>query len=411
MGQLFSLINIPFSYVIRFFYSLTGNYMLALFGFALVVKIVLFPLGIKQQKNMVKQATLRPKEMAIRAKYAGRTDKVTQQKMQSEVMELYQAEHFNPAAGCLPMIIQLLIVFAIYQIVYGPLTYLCSLSADALNALRDTVPGLVQADAALLDRFSDFIKVAEDGIGKFSGNEIQLVNILKALEPASIVNALETAGSYTSELIGEISAVLGNLPNMMFLGADLSSNPSIWPIDALIAVPILNLVTTWGTTKITRKLSYQSPTTAEQQAGMSMKIMEYGMPLMIFYMAFRLPAALGVYWIFQNILGIGQQFLLYKLFPYPKFSEEEMKAAAKELEKKEPKEKKKSSGSGAPVRSLHHIDDDDYEPAPKPQKGNKSSSRQSKAEKETAESDSEEYDSSEPQSVSGVDRAPLKDDK
>lgn len=58
------------------------NYAIAILLFALIIKIIFFPLGIKQQKNMQKQASLRPKEMAIRKRYAGRTDKVTQQKMQ-----------------------------------------------------------------------------------------------------------------------------------------------------------------------------------------------------------------------------------------------------------------------------------------------------------------------------------------
>ena len=108
MQGLFDLINIPFSWVIRFFYGLTDNYMVALLFFAIVVKLVLFPIGIKTQKNMVKQASLRPKEMAIRAKYAGRTDQATQQKMQEETMELYKRENFNPAGGCLPLLLQLL---------------------------------------------------------------------------------------------------------------------------------------------------------------------------------------------------------------------------------------------------------------------------------------------------------------
>ena len=82
------IISIPFGYVIRFAYSITGNYLISMIFFALVVKIIMFPLGIKQQKNSVKQASLRPKESAIRRKYAGREDKATQQKLQQEIMEL-----------------------------------------------------------------------------------------------------------------------------------------------------------------------------------------------------------------------------------------------------------------------------------------------------------------------------------
>lgn len=75
------------------------NYAIAILLFALIIKIIFFPLGIKQQKNMQKQASLRPKEMAIRKRYAGRTDKVTQQKMQQDIMELYQKENYSMFGG------------------------------------------------------------------------------------------------------------------------------------------------------------------------------------------------------------------------------------------------------------------------------------------------------------------------
>jgi len=72
------------------------SYILALFIFAIVVEILMLPFSIKQQKNSIKQARLRPKEMAIRKKYAGRTDQATQQKINQEIQELYQKEQFNP---------------------------------------------------------------------------------------------------------------------------------------------------------------------------------------------------------------------------------------------------------------------------------------------------------------------------
>ena len=409
MSGLFNLINIPFSYVIRFFYSLTGNYMLALLGFAVVVKIVLFPLGIKQQKNMVKQAALRPKEMAIRARYAGRTDQATQQKMQQEVMALYQEENYNPASGCLPLIIQLIVIWAIYQIVYGPLTYLCSLSADALTALKTVVPQMIAGipDAAAKFTEMKILSVDAEGAAVFRGNEIQLIQMMKSLAPAELVTALQNAGEYTAEVIDEISKVLNNLPNMRGIWHDLSETPSI-AFNSLLLIPVLNLVTTFLTSKLTRKLSYQAPSTADQQNNASMMIMEYGMPFMIFYMAFRLPAALGLYWIFQNVLGVGQSFILYKLYPYPTFTEEELKAAEREANARRDKEAKKNGKSGngnKQVRSLHHIDDDDEDYTPREKKPSlevpdepETSGNNTPAEKEDA-----------PDSNAGIKKPKLKD--
>ena len=80
-----NVINKFFGTILGFFDQITGHYLLALLIFALLVKIIMLPFGIKQQKTSIKQAHVRPREMAIRAKYKGRTDQPTQQKMQQEV--------------------------------------------------------------------------------------------------------------------------------------------------------------------------------------------------------------------------------------------------------------------------------------------------------------------------------------
>ena len=93
MNAIFDLIAIPFGYVMQFCYWLTqGNYILALFLFSFFIELVMIPLAIKQQKNSIKAASLKPKEMAIRKKYAGREDQPTLQKMNQEIMEMQQKE-------------------------------------------------------------------------------------------------------------------------------------------------------------------------------------------------------------------------------------------------------------------------------------------------------------------------------
>ena len=84
MDAIFRILALP----LNWFYHLTNNYVIALILYAVLIKIALFPLGIKQQKGMVKQASMRPKEMAIRKRYAGRTDKKTQMKMQEDLQKL-----------------------------------------------------------------------------------------------------------------------------------------------------------------------------------------------------------------------------------------------------------------------------------------------------------------------------------
>lgn len=398
MQGLFDLINIPFSWVIRFFYGLTDNYMIALLFFAIVVKLVLFPIGIKTQKNMVKQASLRPKEMAIRAKYAGRTDQATQQKMQNEIMTLYQNENYNPAGGCLPMILQIVVIFAIYQIVYGPLTYLCGMSADAVSVLKEGIMQLQEVQT-------------------YTGNQIQMLHDISVLGIETVLEALPTLEGYTAEIGTAIEDILiNNWPNMTVFGGalDLSATPTV-AFNALLLIPILNLVTTWASSKITRKFSYQSPDQAEQMNS-SMKIMEYTMPLMIFWMAFNLPAALGVYWIFQNVLGVLQSFILSKMYPYPKFTDEELKEAVKSINQGQKKDKKPTSGSStngsSKKRSLHHIDDEDYADVPvQPTKKKKSAELPEASADETADAPAAPADKPTEENANGpVGFAPLKDD-
>ena len=177
MSSIWDIINIPLGWIISISYSLTHNYAVALFLFALILQIILFPLGIKQQKNSVKQASLRPKEMAIRKKYAGRTDKPTQQKLNQEIMELYQRENFNPMGGCLPLLIQLPILWSLYNVVVSPLKYICGYSAEVIANIQAKIYELMSAagtagyemyEAGMAVRQIDLItKMRELGLSNF----------------------------------------------------------------------------------------------------------------------------------------------------------------------------------------------------------------------------------------------------
>ena len=171
MSSIFDFISVPFGYVVRFCYSFTHNYAIALLIFAVLIKLLLLPLSIKQQKNQVMQAKLRPKEMAIRQKYAGREDNVTKQKVQQEVMELYQREKFNPMGGCLPMAVELIIIWALYSVITSPLKYLCQLSADVITAITEKITELggaanmsqIKMVTFIRENFQSFTSILPEG--------------------------------------------------------------------------------------------------------------------------------------------------------------------------------------------------------------------------------------------------------
>ena len=317
-------------YVIRFCNSIVGNhYVWALLLFAIFIEVLLLPFGIKQQKNSIKQAKLRPKEMAIRKKYAGRDDKPTQQKMSMEIQELYQKEGYNPMSGCLPLLIQFPIIIALYNIVMDPLRYICRFSNDVINQIAATTS-------------------AYTGVTYDTARNINLLSDMQSLP----YEAFSSIQGFTEEMYNDLPIL------KLFGGAiNLGDIPSFAKFNWLLLVPVLTFAAYFFSMKISRKLTYQ-PMQADKAAGCSNNVMDVVMPLFSVYISFIVPAAVGVYWIFKSLLGVVKQLILKLAMPLPSFSDEDYKAAEKEVMSKV--EKAPRTKSGRVVRSLHHIDDEDF---------------------------------------------------
>lgn len=348
MTQLFNLINIPFAYIMRFFDSFTGNYALTLLLFTLVIKLVFLPMGIYQQKNQIKMARLRPKEEVIRKKYAGRTDRETQQKMQQEILELQQKEKVSPFGGCLPLIVQLIVIMSVYYIIREPLTYICGLGTDALMSLAEhfnwqDAKGLFVGDA------------------KFNLSTVDQINAIGAVNNGELTEKIvELGGKGTLPNLNLFGLNLGYAPQDIW-NAYLAGEKSLWEALAYAIIPVVCFLLQVFTMKMTRKFTYQSPAQQDAQAGCSMKMMDWTMPLMSLFFCFTFSSAIGLYWIYSNIFSFGQTVLLAKLMPVPRYTEEDIKAAEKEMKSKGFETKRSELKR---VRSLHHIDDDDYETLP-----------------------------------------------
>ena len=330
-----------FGNILNWFNSWTGNYMLALLLFALLVKILLLPLSIMQQKNQIKGAKLRPKMMLIEKKYAGRNDQVTLQKKQAEMMELQKKEGYSAFSGCLPLLIQFPIIIILYRVIQKPLTYVSHLGS--------------------------YLATIAEKIGftaSYKNSEIELISQIK--------QNMELAQEGFAEA-GGTGALADVLPKMSFFGADLTMKPYFWSI--LLLIPVLNFAFGVLTMKLSKKLNgnMAQMTAQTQDQKVSGGIMEWMMPVVSLWFAFILPSALGVYWIYQSVLGIVQMLILAKVMPMPKYSQEELEQIMKELKKQQVERPAYtgSSYSGDRPRSLHHIDDDDEFPEDKkPTNGN-----------------------------------------
>ena len=332
MAQLYDIISKPFGMLMRGLYALTGNYMIAIFLFTLICEVILIPMAIKQQKNQIKQASLAPRTHAIRKKYAGRNDQATQQKMQNEIMDMYQEEHFNPASGCGTLLIQFPIIILLYNVIRKPLTFISGLAAQDLV-------GLAQ---------------------KFGQEKVTSANMVD--EIALIGQIRDGVSSLASQFPSLSGAVI---PETKVGPFDLSLTPTITfqPFDWLMLIPLLTFVVMIVSQKIMKRYTYQDPTMAEQQNNISMKIMEWTMPLFSVYIEFRFAAAIGIYWIFRNILQTVERIVIAKLYPLPQFSEEDYKEAERKANlsnKQRKREEREADPNRKPVRSLHHIDDEEY---------------------------------------------------
>lgn len=333
------IINVPIGWLLKFFSNVCGNsYILAILLFSIVIEIFITLLfGIKQQKNSIKQARLRPKEMAIRKKYAGRDDKPTQQKMNQEIMELQQKEGYNPMSGCLPLLIQFPLLIALYNIVINPLKYICGLSESAISHISSILGMEAKGGTmAFLGPIADKGYSAFANVEGFSREVFENMPNLKAFGGAL-----------------DLSLLPSNCMNV-----EAIKNPATWLV---LAIPVLTFLSYFFSMKLTRKFSYQPMDAAQQaQMGCSNKVMDIVMPLFSVFISFGVPAALGVYWIFKSILGVISRIVLHYAMPIPKFTEEDYRAAEREVGARIDKSAKVEK-SGRVVRSLHHIDDEDFE--------------------------------------------------
>ncbi len=322
-----------------------GSYIVGICEFAVIIEILMLPFAIRQQKNSIRQAKLRPKEMAIRNKYAGRNDQKTQQAIQQEIQELYQRENFSPYSGCLPLLLQMPILIALYRIVVDPLHYVLGQSSgvsSALNAFYTAARaagGLGNASAS-----SSTIELLSGGTAQFEG--------------------IGSFAYYTNG--GDIWASIqkiGQIPNFNIGKWNFGVNPSFSHFNILLLVPVLTFVVYFFSMRLNRKFSYQpgqaAGQTQDRQTACSNTMMDVTMPLMSTFFTFIVPAIVGVYWMFRSVLGTLKQFIMSRVMPLPQFTEEDYKAAAREMAGKKPKAVK--SENAGKVRSLHHIDDEDYD--------------------------------------------------
>lgn len=288
MGNFFNtIITQPLAYVFRFIFDFCDNYGLTIILFTVFIKLVLFPLTYKQQKSMTAIQALQPKINEINRKYNGNKEKISE-----ETMKLYQKYNVNPMAGCLPLLIQLPIIFLFYQIIRCPLQYILKFPKEAVSTAVEA------------------IKAVPDLAGIVSGTNAaaEEIAIASHLADASLMDVVKTA---TESFEGLIYRAV----DFQFLGLDLSLTPTWTQLSWLWAIPILAAATQYLSTWIMKKTQPKAETpkkkgpNGEAMPDMASS-MNKTMPIMTAVFCFMLPAGIGVYWIVSNIMQMITQVCL-----------------------------------------------------------------------------------------------------
>ena len=287
MNFIMTVFGYPFGWLMYGLYHLVSSYGLALVLFTLIVKALLFPLGLKQQKSSVKMQIIQPKMQEIQAKY-----KNNQAKMNEELQALYAKENYNPMSGCGTLLIQFPVIFGLLDVVYKPLTHLLRAS----------------------------------GLGVAVVGYAPQINIYQ-----SVMQNPAAYSAVGADVIEKIQSL-----NMNFLGLNLAGTPNLpwqggW--NWLVLVPILSGVTALLSSVISMR---NSPNMG--QAGASMKMMMYFMPLMSLWFTFLVPVGVGIYWTLSNVFGCIQALILNKIYN-PKEVAEKLQAEAKERAERERQER------------------------------------------------------------------------
>ena len=282
-----------FGYLLNIINDFVGNYGLSIILFTVIIKLIMLPLSIKQQKTMKKSAKLQEQMKVLQFKY-----KNDPEKLNREMMDLYKKENMSPFSGCLSSIIQFILLISIFYMVRCPLTYMEKIDKTQLDAYVQQMKndGIIVSDA-----YSEIDIIRE-------------LNYLKEKFPED-------------ENLNKINL------NMQFFGLDLSKIPQQNLADwTVYIIPILYIISTFISMRITTSMQNKTKkkddviditenkdkkeeekNEMEEAMAQSNKMMSWMMPIMSVSISLVAPLGLALYWLVNNIVMIGERLILDKV--------------------------------------------------------------------------------------------------
>lgn len=279
-----------------------ANIGLAIILFTIVVKVLMIPLTVKQQKYTKLTNVMNPEIQAIQKKYKGKKDQESVMKMNEEQKSVYEKYGTSPTGGCLQILIQMPILFALYRVIQNIPAYVPSLKALFTNIIgTDGKPGIssVQGYTDILAS-AEFVKN-----GNYSTPE-HIIDIMTKFSSAQWNKLIELFPNYADTINTNVSQI-NHMNN--FLGVNMSQNPGL-VLGIPILIPILAGFTQWLSVKLQQTPGMTND--PDNPAAASMKMMTTVMPVMSAIFAINLPAGLGLYWIAQAVVQIIIQIAVNK---------------------------------------------------------------------------------------------------
>ena len=309
-GSILGPIATVLGYVMDILFRFTSsfgvfNVGLCIILFTIVMKTLMIPLTIKQQKTTKLMSVMNPEIQAIQKKYKGKSDQESMQRQNVEIQAVYEKYGTSMTGGCLPLLIQMPILLALYRVIYNIPAYVPSVRVYFDNVVT---PLMGQADyAQKLQEITNIATACGGKLDKFDfTNANRLVDMLYKFS-TSQWGELQALFPAISDVIGQNAAVVERMNT--FLGLNMAEAPGWVPSFAWI-IPILAAVSQWFSTKL---MSGNQPSTsadAENPMAQSMKTMTTTMPLFSAFICITMPAGLGIYWIETSVVTIIQQLIV-----------------------------------------------------------------------------------------------------
>lgn len=334
---MFDLFAEPLGWILHWIYTWGTGYFLALLIFTVAIRLVLFPLSIKNQKSQADRARLAPRLERIQKKYAQ-----DRQKMAMKQQELYEKEGVKMTGGCLPMILQMLVLFSVIAVIYKPLTYVQSVPAEQIN----TCVAVAYEDLKAKNPNDSRLASMQNAESYYS--EINMMGCLENNPQlrAKMITALQTNHKMDATAAAKVvDDITTTGTEFSLFGMSLLDTPAFNEVNMVWVIAVLSGVSAFLSSKISMHFS-KATMSAEQQkmSGCSNGMMLYLMPLMSLFFSFQVPSGVAVYWIFSNLLAVVQTVVLNRMWNPAKIrAQAEAEYAERRRKKKEDRERLKAA--------------------------------------------------------------------